>query len=70
MKRAPSGNGARAAISTGGAKDILPDWSPCENAAECVTHRCHILYNGEGEMKAFLCRAHALLILFDDPVKA
>ncbi len=64
--RASEGAGTqRAAV-----EDSVPDWSPCQTAAECVTHRCHILYNGEGQMKSFLCRAHALLILFDDPVQA
>ena len=71
MKKLQAGNSEQGANHSGQAdKEIVPDWSPCQNAAECVESRCHILYNGEGEMKAFVCRAHALLILFDDAVQA
>ncbi len=71
MRKASPGQG-EAGVQHSGAADTesIASGNPCQTAAECIRSRCHILYNGEGQMKAFLCRAHALLIPFDEPVQA
>ena len=70
MKAPHRASEGRAALSGQADKNNLPDRSPSENVAECVARFCHILYNCENWMKAFLCRAHVSLIPFDEPVQA
>ncbi len=70
--RSRPGQGQSGGAEHSGAADtaILPESGPCHSPAECVTARCHILLNGDGDLKAFICRAHALVIRFDKAAQA
>ena len=71
MKNAQAGNSGGGADHSGQAdKAIVPDWSPCRDAAECVVHRCRAILNDVGNLEAFECLAHGVFLRFDDAAQA